>query len=56
MDINGLCVSPSRIWPSLESLGSCGNSNVNYLVDIIVTPFGSTTVIGRLLAIFCSWG
>ena len=55
-DINELCVSPDRICPSLEFGGICGNANVHYLVDIIVTPFGRPTVIDGLLAIVCSQG
>ena len=55
MDINELCVSPDRICPYLEFGGICGNANVHYLVDIIVTPFGRPTVIGGLLAIVYSW-
>ena len=45
MDINELCDVPSMIWPYLSVLGSCGNNNAHYLVDIIFPPFGSPTVI-----------
>ena len=54
IDINKLCVSPDRILTSLDCLGSWGNTNVNDLFDLIVTPFGRTTVFGGLLAIVCS--
>ena len=53
MDINELCVSPDMIWTSIAVLGSWGNINVNYLVDIIVPPFGIPSVIGELLAVVC---
>ena len=45
MEINELCISPARIWNYLSILVSCGNENVYYLVNMIVPPFGSPTVI-----------
>ena len=56
MEINELCVSPDRICTPLYFWGSWGNANVNYLFDLIVPSFGSTTVICGLLYIVCSWG
>ena len=55
MYINEPCVIPARIRPYFDFFGSCGNSNVHYLVGIIVPPFGRPTVIGGLLDIVCSW-
>ena len=55
MDINELCVSPDRIWPSIYSGGICGNANVHYLVDLDIPLFVRPNVIGGLLAIVCSW-
>ena len=52
VDINELCVSPARIWTSIDFEGSWGNSNMHFLFDIIVPPFGRTTVIVGLLVIF----
>ena len=46
MDINEICVSPARIWPSLAVSGSFVNENLHSLVDIMLPPFRSTTVIG----------
>ena len=56
MEINELCVSPDMIWPSLAVSRGCGNINVHSLVDINVLPFSRPTVLGGLLAIFCSRG
>ena len=56
MGINGLCGSPSRIRLYLDFLGSWGNANMQSLFDLIVTPFGSPTLIGGLLVVVCSWG
>ena len=52
MDINELCASPYRILPSMSVLGSCGNANLHSLVDIILPPFGSLTMIGVFMLIF----
>ena len=46
MDISELCVSLTSICPSLDVSGSFVNSNLYYLVDINLPPFGSTAVIG----------
>ena len=56
MDISEICVSPARIFPSIDFGGSCGNDNLHLLVDIIFPPFGSTTVVGGFLIVICSWG
>ena len=56
MDMNALCVSHDRICLSLDFLGSFGNVNVHYLVDLVVPPFGSPTTIVGLLDVVCSWG
>ena len=56
MEINELCFSTDSIWRSIVFLRSCGNANVNYLVDIIVTTFVKPTMIGGLLEVVCSWG
>ena len=53
MGITELCVSTSRIWPSIDFGGSCGNDNLHLLVDIIFPPFGRPTVIGVFLGMFC---
>ena len=54
--ISEVCVSPDRMCPSLAVSGSCGNVNLHYLVDIFFPPFGSTTLIGGVLYVVCSWG
>ena len=56
MESNELCVITTRIWTSLDFLGSCGNDIVHYLFDIVVTIFGSPTMIGWFSEMFCSWG
>ena len=56
MDINDLCASPSRIFPSRDFGRSWGNANVHSLFDIIVAPFVSPTVIGGLLENFVHGG
>ena len=45
IEINELCVSPDRIWPSINVLRNSGNVNVQYLVNRIVPIFCSPTVI-----------
>ena len=52
IEINELCVSPCIIWPYIYFGGSCGNSIIHSLVDIIVPQFGSTTLVGGLLDVF----
>ena len=56
MDINELCVIPTRICPSLDFGGIWGNTNIHSLFDIFLTPFRRPTVIGELLAVSFSWG
>ena len=53
MKINELYVGPDMIWTSSYFGGSSSNVNVNSLFDIIITPFGRITLIGRLLAVVC---
>ena len=47
METNEIYVSPASTIPSLDFWGSYGNANVHYLVDLIVPPFVSPTVIGE---------
>ena len=54
MDINELCVIPSRIWTSPSVLGICDNANIHSLFGIIFPPFGSPAVIG-FSSVVCSW-
>ena len=53
MEISELCVRPSRIWPSMDVPGICSNTYIHSLVDTILPPFGSPTVIREMLNVFC---
>ena len=55
MDISELCVSLTSICPSLDVSGSFVNSNLYYLVDIILPPFVGPTVIGGVFSFFFIW-
>ena len=55
MEINGMCVSPPRIWPSIYFEGSYGNLNVNSLADSIVSSLGRTTLDGHFSSVVFAW-
>ena len=56
MEISEMCVSTDRIYPYMTVSGSCDNTNLHSLVDLIWPPFGSPTVIGGVLNVFLFMG
>ena len=53
MDINELCVIPSRIWTSPSVLGIFYNANIHSLFGIIFLHFGVPLWLS--FAVVCSW-